>query len=367
MYHPSLSRAPRAGLTIFVAFAAIALLPAVSHAQGSGAPTATLIASGLDNPKQPAIGPDGAIYVALSGHAAPTDPLLDGMPFNKTGAVVKITRTGTVSPVVSGLLSRFDEGTSIGPSGLAWWHGSLYVAQGLNDPLNGAMDSLLSSPVLKIAGGKARTFTSFNAVPHDPASESDLDTNPFACTVGSDGLLYVADGGENGVWRVEPNGDSSLVVQFPGDPTITGVAPLKSHRYAERRGGKFGGLVVCLFGNGRSGFANGSVQIADDWGHRALVPTGVITMPISVAWSPGGKLYVLQFATPNTNPGPPFAPGTGAIWSVSRTGVATKVLSGFNFPTGLCFAPDGTAYVTNNGILPAVGEVTGQLMRVTGL
>ena len=69
------------------------------------APTMSVVVSGLDEPKQATLGPDGWVYVALSGHAAPTDPLLDGSPFNKSGGVVKVSPAGTVAPVASGRLS----------------------------------------------------------------------------------------------------------------------------------------------------------------------------------------------------------------------------------------------------------------------
>jgi sugar lactone lactonase YvrE len=349
----------------------LAVAIALFSTRAFAAPAATVVVSGLDEPKQPVVGPNGWVYVAVSGTAGPTDPALaGGDPFNKSGGVVRISTTGTVSPVVSGLLSRFDEGTAIGPSGLAWWNGGLYVAQGLDDPLNSPTGALLSSPVLKVTGGGTRTFTSFNAVSNDLTSESGYpDTNPFGCAVGSDNLLYVSDGGENAVWRVDTSGDASLLVQFPGDPTIAGIAAIKEPKHADRRErwNRFGGLVVCLFGNGKSGFANGSVMTVNESGTHTLVPTGTITMPIGAAYSPSGQLYILQFATPNPNPGPPFAPGTGAIWAVSSTGAATKVLSGFNYPTGITFAPDGTAYVTNNGILPGTGTATGELEKVTGL
>ena len=213
-------------------------------------------------------------------------------------------------------------------------------------------------------------FTSFNALPNDPSDSQALpDTNPFGCAIGNDGDLYVSDGGDNGVWRVEENGDSSMFVQFPGDPTVAGIAALGMRREPRWRRGdhRADGLVVCLFGNGISGFANGSVQVADRKGYHTLVPQGVITMPIGAAYSPSGKLYILQFATPNTRPGPPFAPGTGAIWSVSPTGAATKVLGGLNWPTSICFGRDGTAYVSNNGILPAAGTPSGEVVKVTGL
>lgn len=354
-----------------MAMLGLAVSIGLATSRAFSAPAATVVATGLDEPKQPIVGPGGLVYVALSGNAAPTDPqLIGGDPFNKSGAVVSISSTGTVSQLVSGLLSRFDEGTAIGPSGLAWWHEGLYVAQGLSDQINAPSGSLLSSPVLKLTEGGTRVFTSFNAVSNDLSSDTGApDTNPFGCAVGSDDMLYVSDGGENGVWRVDSSGDASLLVQFPGDPTIAGIAPIKAVKHGDRREryNNFGGLVVCLFGNGKSGFANGSVMVVDAHGSRTLVPTGTITMPIAAAYSPKGQLYILQFATPNTNPGPPFAPGSGAIWAVSSTGTAAKVLGGFNYPTGITFAPDGTAYVTNNGILPGTGKVTGELDKVTGL
>jgi sugar lactone lactonase YvrE len=333
----------------------------------------SVLATGLDNPKQITVDRGGFTYIALSGTAGPADPLLDGIPANHSGAVVRVSPSGAVTPVISGLLSRFVEGSATGPSGVAISEGAVFVAQGIQDPLNSPAGKLLSMPVLKIgANGKVRAYTSFDALPLDPPANNSPDTNPFAMAAGPDGTLYVSDGGENGVWRVDREGDASLFVQFPGNPVVTGLAVIPRAPQTGRNGSKeAGGLVVCLFGNGQSGFSNGSVvTVTSHPGHgggrkvSTLVPAGTITMPIAAAYSPNGTLYILQFAVPNTNPGPPFAPHSGALWAVDASGTAVKVLGGLHFPTGLAFGPDGAAYIANNGINFA-GK--GELLKVTGL
>jgi sugar lactone lactonase YvrE len=337
--------------------------------QGAAAPELTVLASGLEQPKQVTVGPDGNIYVSCSGNAAATDPVASAAPTNQTGSVVRISPSGDVTPFLTGLRSQFYEGSSVGPAGIAFWNGALYVSQARYDTFNSPTGQLVSAPVLKVTSdGKARAFTSFNSVPYDLTTESTLDTDPYGATVGSDGLLYVSDGGDNGIWRVQENGDTSLLIQFPGNPVVTGITAVPSkipaHAIAAQ---KKSALVATLFGNGMSGFSNGRVETVDAQGAHNLVPAGVITMPIGAAYSPSGNLYVLQFSTVNPNPGPPFVAGTGAIWSVTPNGTATKVLGDLTFPTGITFSHDGTAYVTNNGLMPAAGPVTGQLVKVTGL
>jgi sugar lactone lactonase YvrE len=344
------------------------------HRYGVANPSETasmsVLASGLAQPKEIAIGPDGNLYVACSGNASPADPPAGGTPTNQSGAVVRISRSGTVTPFLTGLRSQFYEGSSVGPSGLAFWGGSLYVAQALHDTYNSPTGQLLSAPVLKVSlSGHTRTFTSFNALPFDQTTTSALDTDPYAATVGADGLLYVSDGGDNGIWQVQPNGDSTMLIQFPGNPVVTGITavpstPSASHSFTQA---KPVGLIATLFGNGAGGFANGRVMKVTGAGASVLVPQGNITMPIGAAYSPSGRLYVLQFSQVNPNPGPPFVAGTGAIWSVSDSGAVTKVLGGLTFPTSITFDADGSAYVANNGLMPATGPVTGEVVKVTGL
>lgn len=334
------------------------------HKPGGGGtpnPVKSVLATGLEQPKQVVEGPDGSLYVSCSGNSNGASPVLGKFPGNQSGSVVKVSPTdGSVTAYLSGLRSNFYEGSAVGPSGLAFWHGDLFVAQALQDSVNAPAGQMLSAPVLKVRpSGEARVFTSFNALPNEPSGAGEKDTNPYSATVGNDGHLYIGDGGENGIWRVDANGDYGLAVQFSGDPVVTGIA-------APPRGG-WDTLTVALFGNGMSGFSNGRVVEVTRRGVKDIVPAGTITMPIGVAYSPRGNLYVLQFATPNTQPGPPFAPGTGAVWSVSSNGAATKLVSGLNFPTGITFARDGTAYVTNNGLMPATGPVTGEVVKITGL
>lgn len=65
-----------------------------------------------------------------------------------------------------------------------------------------------------------------------------------------------------------------------------------------------------------------------------------------------GNLYVLEHSS-----GPVFFGGTGTLWRVARNGSRTAVVTGLTRPTSVAIGPDGAAYISNNGIFPAIGEV----------
>jgi sugar lactone lactonase YvrE len=96
-------------------------------------------------------------------------------------------------------------------------------------------------------------------------------------------------------------------------------------------------------------------------GTVTVAATGLTTV-VGVAFDRFGQMYALETATNPGLPGPTNV-GTGMIVKVTSTGSLQTIASGFTFPTGMTFGPDGNLYVSQSGFgLPAG---SGQVLKVT--
>jgi len=316
----------------------------------------TLVASGLDHPKGLAFAPDGSLYVAESGHSngtcpppTPTRPVTSA---GRSGALARIAADGTVSRVLTDWTSVCAVGDYIGPSGVAFTGTTPYLLQGgciAQPPTPLAPPCSVSQPLWQVLGDNAAVPVAQFVLgdngerPH-PVAEED----PYAITRGPDGNFYVADGGNNVVWKLgAPGAQDSLLqatkplVQFPGNPVPTGLQ--------FSRGGF---LYVALFGHFPFNGGGSIARVMPDGKFQYLLRK--LTAPIGVAFSPAGTLYVLQYAGAFVmRPFPHFLPDSGAVWRLTKAGVLQMVLSGLNSPTAMTFGPNGKLYITNNGTGPA--------------
>jgi sugar lactone lactonase YvrE len=308
----------------------------------------TVVARGLDHPKGLAFSASGDLYVAESGHSNSTCPSAqkpaEMTSAGSSGAVAKIAPDGTVTRILTRLRSVCDGSDFIGPSGLAFVGRDLYVTQGqsLCDIGQPPSSCLFSAPLLRVRSDGTVTqvalFVSHGNTPNFPNAHE----NPFGMARGPDGNLYVSDGGDNSIWKVRPGGDALRLVDrpsahFPHDPTLTGLAF-----------GKDGSLYVAVFSALPFARRTGWVARVTADGRIQKAVTG-LTVPIGVAFSSAGTMYVLQYAGGFTlQPFPQFVPESGAVWR--RTGSSLEqVVGGLNFPTAMAFGPDGKLYITNNG------------------
>jgi glucose/arabinose dehydrogenase len=332
-------------------------LPA-AHAQG-GVPV-VVIATGLDHPKGIAFAPNGDLFVAESGHSNGTCPpptqTKAQTSAGATGAVAQITTGGTVRTVLSGLASSCTEGDYIGPSGVAFAGRSLYVLQGYCPHQWPAptMPCTTSNPLLRLtANGTTESVAQFSSA-NNGQTPNMPEEDPYAITPGPDGYFYVADGGNNSVWKLRPGSGTlttlpRMLVQFPKNPVPTGLAF-----------GKDGALYVALFSAAPFLPGTGKIERVTANGQYTDAVTG-LTTPIAVAFSPAGTMYVLQYGRFALKPFPHFTPMTGAVVRVSASGLATPVITGLTFPTAMVFGPNGALYITNNGTSPAPAA-TGQVV-----
>ena len=230
----------------------------------TGQTTATVIASGLDNPRGLSFGPDGNLYVLESGtgtsvnapgaDTAPVIPFIPGLVSERggyTGGISKIniTTDDSVERIFTGLPSfrEFNPATnqdrviSIGPNGLTISpDGSVFVASGgglapeTATALGSFGDGLKG--VLKIDGlfgsdpANATVTAEFDALNYAATNGPDGATTLFNTesnlndiTTGSDGNLYAVDAARNVVYGLAPDGKmlESVTVLQKRPPVLT--------------------------------------------------------------------------------------------------------------------------------------------------
>jgi hypothetical protein len=308
------------------------LVPAVVLTVGPGVASAspvpsgpTVIASGLNNPRQLAFGPDGTLYVADagSGKVGATDTS-GGCATGPEGGTVCAGNTGdvtaigwpavasgqTVRKVVSGLLSVADEGTGAGATGIdAVAPGPYGTGVGIMTVVNPTIvpqsvayqnGKLLSTVPGHAVVADVGTFTLTHPQPgHAPESD------PYGITVvGTTG--YVADAAGNTLLAVTPNGAVRQLTVFHyrhGDgsdgsydavPTAVTPGPYQGRQV----------LYVADLGSLMPGAAN--IYAVDPDTGAILHTWSGFTGLNGIAVDPAGTIYATSLFAPNPV-GPPGA------------------------------------------------------------
>jgi DNA-binding beta-propeller fold protein YncE len=341
---------------------ALAIVPVAAAGAGT---SVQAIASGLDNPRGLAIGPDGALYVAEAGRGNPGCP--EGDRFDGPFGPACIGATGAVTRIVDGEPERIVTGLSswaspegrqaFGPHDIAFQgQDGAYVVVGFCPP----------SPVAEgcgrllhlAANGEWSEVASIwdwelaNNV--DEAHEGESNTYAVLPLAGE---TIVADAAGNTLLRVGPDGDISLLALFPSRsvdqggeqmqmdavPTSVAVGPDGAFYVSELTGAPFpvGGARIYRVERGE-----------DPYAEREIYADG-FTNVIDIAFDDAGNLYVLEIAANGIPAGP-----DGALIRLAPDGSRETILDeGLVSPAGVAVGADGTIYVTNHGEDPDQGEV----------
>jgi len=273
-----------------------------------------VIATGLNNPRQLAIGPHGALYVTEAGLGAGNESSGAQEGLGSSGSVTVIERPASADPrqhrALTGLTSaaEVEEGEldTIGPDGIAFGGPAatspMYLIFGAHGPagLGKLMKYSPDGTATQAAdvGSADYTWTG----DHSDLWEEFPDANPYG-VLALPGHLYVVDAGANTLDEVMPNGDVRVLAYFPNYADIGGI--------------------------------------------RDAVPT-------CVAQGPDGALYIGTLALAER-----FAIGEGQalVYRVDPTQtnpddldttlhVATVWAGGFDTITSCAFGPDGDFYAT---------------------
>jgi hypothetical protein len=333
----------------------------------------TVLASGLDNPRDMDFAFDGSIWIAESGHGGPAPQVpapgggING--YGPTGAIARYAH-GQLTRIHTGLgsLAQLDGSGASGANGISMRGFSAFVIFGNPGPEVGreGLGELASQfgVLQKIRpNGFTRTIADVTAfeyandpVPSD-ANPLGNESNPYA--IAPMGLGHaVTDAAGNTVVFVSPLGHVTLLAAFParhvpapppGETIAVESVPtaLAQKDWSTVFVGEFTGVP----------YPKGEARIheVDRQGHAGVVATG-FTNIIDLAVGPDGKLYVLEF----TKNGLFSGDSEGRIVRIEHDGTHTDIpvpAFSLTFPTSLLVAPDGTIYVTNNGLFAGTGEL----------
>jgi hypothetical protein len=371
--------------------AALSLSGAPPAAAGTGKSAGlhvTVVASGLNDPKNLTFGP-GGLYITESGTGGSSCVSVSGTSYceGETGAVDLLGRSG-LHTVLSGLPSvvNSSEGT-LGPSAVAFAHSQLAVlyqntavnpdgTTAVTGPRADLFGKLaLSSPRFPSLWRVAADLTAFaSAHPQDPATlggppgqETTYDSDPYD-VVPYRGGYAIADAAANDVLWLSPAGHLSVIARLPTVPETVpagtfGPDPVQINSQAVPTSlavSPDGALYVGTL-PGFPALAGTATVYRIRPGHAPAAAVTGLTEVSGLAFDKG-HLLILEF-----NTGGGLAPSTvpGALLLAGENGTASALpVSGLGEPTGLTVGPDGAAYIAVNGNAAAGA---GEVVKVTGL
>jgi len=307
-------------LTVGSTMAAAAKSPA-------GAPTATLLVTGLEELQGSAVGPGGALFV--------TAPL--------TGSIWRVDpKTGAVTLFASGLPARLPGLDFIGSGvvDVAFIGGAAYAL------VTGVAPDLFGHDVVgiyRVDGPDSFTIVADIgawSIAHPPATDFFVPTGFQYAIEPYRGGFLVTDGHHNRVLRGTLDGEITQVIAF-GNIVPTGLAVRGNTIYM----GEAGPIPHLPETSKVMSFTLKSPTATQVASGAGLIHDPPIGLLVDVEFGRGNTLYaLLQGYWNGPFEGTPAQPNTGALVKVNPDGTFTLLVEGLNQPTSVEIIKN-TAYV----------------------
>ena len=352
--------------TLVLTAAMILALVATSRAQSP-----TVMATGLDNPRGLAFGPDGAIYVAEAGRGGTGTLCLPNPPgppgnrcYGASGAITRIVAPGVQGRILAGLPSVAGPtgAEATGPHDIGFGFGRAFVTVGsggdpaLLAPFKAAGINLASLLMISYTG-QITPIADFGAYEsaNNPAG-GPIDTNAYGLEVLATRAV-IADAGGNSLLQIDASLALSTLAVFanrtvPG-PGGMGTVEMEAVPTAIAEGPD-GSLYVGQL----TGFpfpAGGArvYRVPAGGGAPTIVAEG-FTNIIDIAIGPDGAAYVLEHDANSLL----VAGSVGRLTKIGPFGLRTELATGLlTAPGKMTVGPDNSVYVTVNSTSAGTGEV----------
>lgn len=335
------------------------------------APTSTIVATGLDNPRHLSIGAGSTVYVAESGTGGsgpcvpnPEDENSE-VCLGNTGAVTEIDRRGQ-RRVVTGLPSLADDTRqgATGPTDVIVRGNNVSVTIGLGGNLETRANLGPDADALGtvVSGRLNRDLDiAIDVAAYEEANNPDgglVDSNPGGFASVNSSRFAIVDSGGNSLVELGGNLNSRTVAAFPTQAATGPFGPMQAESVpTDVVQGPDGAYYVSeLVG---FPFPEGTARI---WrvkpGQAPQVYATGLTHVTSLAWD-HQTLYAVQFSDTSLMAGAPM----GSLRKVNPgSGSHTVVLGNLFAPYGVAIHGN-TAYVSVNSILLDAGEVHAVSLR----
>jgi hypothetical protein len=352
-------------LAIAVAAAAVAAVPAAAQAA-----TVETVATGLDNPRGVAVGPDGAVYVANSGRGGRqcSGKGEDRTCVGTTGSIVRVAggqKTVVAKGIFSGsgpggLFAGGLHGVSVDPAGNVFGvttSGPPSFVKSLPKPVRSVVGRLF-----QFGAGAPTPVARIDAVEWRQNIDNvkgDRNSNPYAVLALADRQIVV-DAGANAVLEVRGGAVKVLAVipknRKGSQPVPTSIAV-----------GPDGDFLVGELAEG-AGVGRARVWRVPSAGGTPTIYARGFTAISGVAYGPDGSLFVTEFARNFRK-----EDVRGRVVRVAPDGKRTNI-GGRRLvaPTGAAVDSTGAVYVSNFSVLPRKTPkkgpfkgAGGQLVKIT--
>lgn len=354
-----------ASVTLLLVVLAGVLPAAVPVAAAQGL---VVMASGLDNPRGLAFGPDGALYVVEAGRGGTSTMCLPNPTgpgqrcYGPTGAVTRVAGVGIQQRVLTGLPSvAVPSGAeAAGPHDIAFGFGRAFISVGsggdpaLLDPFRTAgipLGRLLQvslqgviTPLVDIAAYEG------TANPDGGAPDSNL----FALEILSNRAV-MTDAGGNSLLQVDTSLTVSTLATFPTRmvPGPGGMVPMQSVPTCIVEGPD-GSLYVGELTGFPFPVGGARVYRVPAGGGTPEVVAEGFTNIIDIAIGPDGAAYVLEHDANSL-----LTPGdVGRLVKIGPFGFRTELAAGLlTRPGKMTVGPDNSVYVTTHSASADMGQV----------